>query len=407
LNYKLQNIKKIITTLVLVWFAASSFAIDIPSSNVDSLGGDIQIGRVTAYPSMNIITRYDENLLRSSTNKKSTLIGIIEPAVNFLFQDNIKTLSLDYSIQNGLHENSGADDYTDQKLLGAFEYQPNTKLKMVASFEYLDEHDPRGTARTEGLNGSAEPDEWHSYGIGGLVSYGSPHATGRIEFETSYVAKEYDNNRLFTIVRDRNDLNLRGTFYYRIRPATQLLLEVKQTNFEYDESFPGDPSLDSTDRDYLMGVTWERTAKTTGFLKFGYTEKDFDSDLRDDSGSFKWETGTRWRPRTYSTVDISTERRQDETNGIGDSIDVGDFKVSWNHEWRDHISSTIDFNFGEDDYTSSVREDTRFGTRLKIHYDWRRWIRMSAGYQFEKRDSNVDSFDYDRNLFDFTVNLTL
>lgn len=404
---KLQNIKKLISTLVLSGFTAASFAIDMSSPVVDNKGGGTKIGGITAYPSLKIITRHDDNLFRSTSNKKSALIGILKPAVKFLMQDNIKTLTLDYSIEAGGFQNSDPDDYTDQKILGVIEYHPTTKLKLAARLEYLDEHDPRGTARTEGVNITAEPDEWHSYGIGGLVTYGSPNATGRIEFESSYVAKDYENNRLFTYVRDRNDFSLRGTFYYRIRPKTRLLFEINQTNFEYEKSFADVQTLDSTNRNYLFGVTWERTAKTTGFVKLGYTEKDFDSDLRNDTGSFKWETGTRWRPRTYSTVNISTERRQDETNGIGDSIDVGEFKVSWNHEWRDRISSTVGFVFGEDDYDPTVREDTRFSTGLKINYNWQRWVRMSAGYRYEERDSNVDSFDYERNLFDFTVNLTL
>ncbi|MGK0298265.1 MAG: hypothetical protein ACI9XC_001884 [Gammaproteobacteria bacterium] len=408
---KLQQVRVIISALALGGFAVSSFAIDARSPTVDNLGGDIQLGPVTAYPSMKIITRYSDNLYSSNSNKKSTLIGIVEPAVKLLLEDNIKTLTLDYSIQSGAHTVSSADNYADQKLLGVFEYHPTTKLKMAARLEYLDEHDPRGTARTEGVGVvnplNLDPDEWHSYGIGGQVSYGSPNATGSIELETNYIAKEYDNNRQFTFTRDRNDFNLRGTFYYKIRSATQLLFEVNQTVYDYENSFSGSPSLDSTDRDYLFGVTWERTAKTTGFVKFGYTEKDFDSDLRNDTSGIKWQTGTRWRPRTYSTVDISTERRQDETNGIGDSIDVGDFKVSWNHEWRDRISSNIDFVFGEDDYTSSVREDTRFRAGLMINYDWQRWLRMSAGCEYEQRDSNVDTFDYERNLLDFRVNLTL
>jgi len=381
------------------------------SSVVDSKGGDIQIGGISAYPSLKIITRHDDNLYSSKTNKESTLIGIIEPAVKLLLQDNIKTMTLDYSIEAGFHQDSSQDDYTDQELLGAFKYYPTDKLKIVTRLEYLDEHDPRGTARTEGVGGfnplNLDPDEWHSYGIGGLLSYGSPNATGRIEFETSYVSKEYDNNRQFTFVRDRNDFNLRGTFYYRIRPKTRLLFEINQTDFDYDNTAMGTPTLDSTNRNYLFGATWDRTYKTTGYFKLGYTEKDFDSDLRNDTGSFKWETGTRWRPRTYSTVDISTESRQDETNGIGDSIDVAEFKVSWDHEWRDRISSTVGFLFGEDDYDPTVREDTRFNTGLKINYDWRRWAKMSAGYRYEDRDSNVDIFDYDRNLFEITVNLSL
>ena len=112
-------------------------------------------------------------------------------------------------------------------------------------------------------------------------------------------------------------------------------------------------------------------------------------------------------PRTYSTVDITTVRRQDETNGIGDSIDVAEFKVSWNHLWRHRISSTVEFFFAEDDFNSTRREDSRFMTSLKLNYDWRRWARISVGYQYEENDSNVSTFDYQRNLFGFAVNITL
>lgn len=384
---------------------------DEPSAILGINDGGIQIGEVSVYPSMKIIARHDDNLFSTRTNKNSSLIGIVQPAVKLLLQDNLKTLSLDYRVEAGFHENSGQDDYTNQNLLGVFEYHPTTKLKMAVRLEYLDEHDPRGTARTEGgigtLGGTLDPDEWHSYGVGGLVGYGSPNATGRVELELSYVVKEYDNNRQFTYTRDRDDFDLRGTFFYRIRPKTQLLFEINQTIFDYDNTPVGIPSLDSTDRNYLFGVTWDRTAKTTGYAKIGFQHKDFDSDFRNDVSQFKWEMGTRWRPRTYSTVDISTERRQDETNGIGDSIDVGEFKVSWNHEWRSYINSTVDFLYGRDEYNSTVREDDRFNVELRLNYDWRRWARMSAGYRYEERDSNVDLFDYERNLFNLTLDLTL
>jgi len=112
-------------------------------------------------------------------------------------------------------------------------------------------------------------------------------------------------------------------------------------------------------------------------------------------------------PRTYSTVDITTVRRQDETDGFGDSIDVAEFRVSWNHIWRNRISSTVDIFFAEDDFSPTGRVDERFKTGLKLNYDWRRWAKISAGYQYEENDSNVSTFSYQRNLFDFTIDLTL
>ena len=405
--------KRLMSAAVLSGFFVSSLAFDL---NMDSTIGEdaglIQIGPVSAYPSMKIVTLHDDNLFLSDKNELSTLVGIVSPAVKFSLQDNIKKLTLDYQIEAGFHENSSQDDYVDQKLLGIFVFNPTDRIKTELRAEYLDEHDARGTERTEGFGAigpdtTLDPDEWHSYSIGGLLSYGTPNATGRVEVESSYVTKEYDNNRLFTFDRDRNDFKLRGTFFYKIWPKTRLLFEIKQTVFDYEKNAIGQASLDSTGRDYLLGVAWDATYKTTGFAKFGLSEKDFDSDLRDDNDQFKWEIGVKWMPRSYSTVDITTVRRQDETNGIGDSIDVAEFKVSWNHLWRHRISSTVEFFFAEDDFNSTRREDSRFMTSLKLNYDWRRWARISVGYQYEENDSNVSTFDYQRNLFGFAVNITL
>jgi hypothetical protein len=410
LHRKLTRSRKLVTSIVLCGVTGTSFTLDKASFTKDGLGGDIKIGAVSAFPSMKIITRHDDNIYESASNEKSSPIVIVNPAVKLLLEDNIKTLTLDYDIEVGTYTASSRDNYTDQKLLGVFEFLPTTKLKLALRLEYLDEHDPRGTARTEGIGGinplNLDPDEWHSYGIGGLVSYGSPNATGRIELETDYVTKDYDNNRQFTADRDRDDFHLRGTFYYRIRPKTRLLFEVRRRTFDYENDPVGVPTLDSTERDYLFGIDWERTAKTTGYVKLGYREKDFDSALRNDSGNFAWESGTRWRPRTYSTVDLSTARRTDETNGIGDSIDVSEYKVSWKHDWREHISSSINFLYSEDDYESTIREDNRFRAGIDLNYNWRRWARISAGYRYEERDSNVNLFDYEQNIFDLTIDLT-
>ena len=405
--------KRLVIAVVLSGFFVSSYAVDLAMDfAIDKESGLIHIGPVAVHPSMKIITRHDDNIFRSDKNEVSSLMGIVSPAITFTLQDNIKKLTLDYEIEAGFYENSSQDDYVDQKLLGVFVFNPTDRIKTELQVEYLDKHDDRGTGRTEGFgaagpDSSLDPDEWHSYGIGGLVSYGTPNATGRVEIETSYVSKEYDNNRQFTFVRDRNDFKLRGTFYYKIWPKTRLLFEIKQTVFDYEKDAIGQPSLNSTGRDYLFGVAWERTAKTTGYLKLGYEEKDFDSALRDDTSGFKWETGTRWSPRTYSTVDITSIQRQDETEGFGDSIDVAEFKVSWNHIWRGRIGSAVDIFFSESDYTSTSRVDERFMTGLKLNYDWRRWARFSAGYQYEENDSNVSTFGYQSNSFDFTVDLTL
>ncbi len=190
---------------ILSGFFISSPAFDLKmDSTLGKNAGEIQLGPVTAIPSMKIISRHNDNLFQLNTDKKSTWVSIVAPAVKLVLQDNIKKLTLDYEIEAGFHDTSGQDDYVDQELKAGFAYNPTDRIKTEFYAEYLKKHDPRGTGRTEGgigtLGGSLNPDEWHSYGIGGLFSYGTPNATGRVEFETAYTTKEYDNNRQFTLV---------------------------------------------------------------------------------------------------------------------------------------------------------------------------------------------------------------
>jgi len=87
---------------------------------IDAVGADIKIGPVSAYPSMRIITRHDDNIYESASNEKSSPIVIVNPAVTLLMEDNVKTLTLDYDSEVGTYTDSSRDNYTDHKLIGVF-----------------------------------------------------------------------------------------------------------------------------------------------------------------------------------------------------------------------------------------------------------------------------------------------
>ena len=189
-------------------------------------------------------------------------------------------------------------------------------------------------------------------------------------------------------------------------PKTRLLFEGRIRDNSYDNLVFGLPSLDSTDTQFLLGATWQRTYKTTGFFKVGYIQKNFDSDLRDDDSGLTWQSGIDWKPKTYSTVHLETTKTFNETNGDGDSIDASYYLLNWKHAWKTRFTTNINLAYQNQTFNNDPRDDDYYQAGISANYDFRRWLSISAGYRYLNLNSTDDTFDYDQNIFEITADFT-
>ena len=222
-----------------------------------------------------------------------------------------------------------------------------------------------------------------------------------------FITKEYDNNRTATATRDRDDTSGAARLFYRIAPKTSLVVEGRITNYEYQTGSPLAPGLDSFDYNILAGITWEALNKTTGAIKVGSKDKDFDDAARQDGDAFNWEVEIVWSPRTYSIVTLSTSRDFNETNGTGNFIESDTYSVNWSHYWTEHVSTTVDFTYIEDTFDPTTRADDKINVGILLNYDIRNWLTLSGGYRYDERDSNRSAFDYERNIFLISTTISL
>jgi hypothetical protein len=290
------------------------------------------------------------------------------------------------------------------------EFTPTSRTRLGVGGEYKDSRDPRGTGRAEGLpiaGFQVDPDEWHHFKVEGNAAYGVEDARVRVEGDVGYITKEYDNNRLFTATRDRDDTYGAGRLFYQVAPKTALLVEGRITDYSYQTVAPLSLSLDSNDYQIYGGITWEALNKTTGTVKFGYLQKDFDAAGRASGDAFNWDVSVVWRPRTYSVVTLSTSRQFDETNGTGNFIERDNYAAAWTHDWGNRVSTTANISYSVDSFDPTTREDDIFNAGVRLDYAMRRWLTLGAGYVYEDRDSNNNFFDYDRNLFLLTARISL
>lgn len=365
--------------------------------------GSIRVGPLKLIPTLDLKQGYDDNLFLRPANATASGYTIVSPSLRLEGRSGQLRFDLTLNADQGRYHASPADAYLDFGLVanGELTFSARAALKLHA--EYKHGHDGRGTTdRTASL----APDEWDNAGVDGLFRYGAQGAQGRIEVVSAAYARRYTNNATTAAAADRNQTQLGGAFYWRVRPKTELLVNAQARRIDY---LQGASTLDSTERRFYFGLKWEATAATTGLAKFGRLTKTFDSAGRRSLSDASWDIGVRWSPRTYSVFDLLSSKQTTESSGFGDTILSTNYSLAWNHAWSSRLRTQATGGYRLDSFQGAgiSRDDTNTSIGFKVVYDFRRWLRLGAEVTHSERASSAPGFDYKRNLLLFTVGTTL
>jgi len=375
---------------------ASNIALAVEPANM-------RAGPVYFTPTLEVETRYVDNILRSSDDELNSWVAQLNPQLQAWMQNGNNTYSLSFQLDDSTYTDSSDDNFTDKRANLDIFHEFNSRNMMNVFGEFYDGHEERGTGLSEGVIASRidEPVEYERSIFGGDYTYGNRESSGRLKFAAKTVTYDYQNFRAFTQFRDRTQDTVSGTFFWKTGTKTDVFLELRAIDNKYDTvdelDFRG--SLDSTELNYQLGVTWDATARTSGTVKLGRYDREYDSASRQDDDGFHWEVDVVWNPRTYSAVNFGTRRYSRETNGAGDFINTDEYTVEWEHQWNSRSSTFLAILVAEDDYSGALRADDRSEVEFSYSFAARRWVDLGAGYRWEKRDSDLPSLDYTRNVF--------
>lgn len=359
-------------------------------------------GAFTLESSLGIEVRDDDNIFQSAGSEQSSQVSMLTPSVLMRFEPSGARLELGYDGEYAWYQDFDNDDYGDHALEAGAHLLVGRRsgLDFVASYE--GEHENRGTGLTQGFDFSSgelpeEPDQYTYEQFLARYTYGV-NATGAIlAFEAGEQEHAYDNNLERTRQFDRDTTYGQATVGLRIRPNTSLLLDLRSTDISYPRPLPFGKTLDSREHRYLVGVEWEATAKTTGSIRIGHVDKDYDDPGRPNFSGPNWEVAVRWSPRTYSHIDLGTARfPQETTSTSADVQDTRTYSVRWSHEWNDRLESRVSASTLDDEFVgdteSRQQELQQYGVALI--YEMRSWLRWEAGLEVNSRDSNVERFSF-------------
>ncbi len=371
---------------------------------------NLQAGPVFITPTLDTEVGYVDNLFRSDEDKKNTGVSVVTPRVQAWLENGLNTYSLTTALIDYRYFDSSPDNITDNTVNLDLHHVFDARNLVNVYGEYWDFHEDRGTGLTEGIAQEVDgPTKLDRTTLGGDYLYGSESSRGRLKLGARTVDHHYRNQEELTRYHSRDSYEYNGTFLWNVAARTDALFEVRHIDTEYDRTDPSDVdgSLDSDEFNYLTGVAWEATAQTTGSVKVGMINRDYNSDARSNDDAFSWEVDLTYLPRTYSRFNLGTRRFFDETNGVGNAVDTQEVSLSWNHDWSTRSKTDVSVVFAAEDYTESDRQDDSYAAQALYTYAFRRWADLGVGYRFEEISSDLDFYDYTRNEVFLQAKLSL
>jgi len=363
----------------------------------------LHVGPFDLIPALVVRQDYNDDIFFSNLNRAASPVTLIGSGLRLARDYKEHRYSFDYALRSRTFWNSPRDDFVDHFFRGQTNLVITRRNRLSMMTDFTLNHDLRGTALSQGLRATLikDPNRYRQVRTAWQYRFGAPTARGNVALDIGFLAKVYENNPLFTRSFSRQDIWMGPSFFYRIAPKTRLLFQFEELISQYDHPQP--IRYDSDRQKYLVGATWQQTAKTTGTVKFGYLHQAFEDPQFKAVGGPTLEVGIDWRPKSYSTVTLNARRDTLPTIGFGTTQVFQEVELGWQHNWKPRLYSTLGASYGTIDYSQSRRKDDLLDVRVGLNYRMNDWIGFEVGYSLLKRTSTESVYDFTQNIFMLSI----
>lgn len=291
------------------------------------------------------------------------------------------------------------DEDTETYTVNALTNLDITRILNLDLFgSFTDATEPRGGSGSR-LIQSPEPDQVEIIRYGGAFTLGRQASRIQLRAGADRSQWRYQNNQ--QQFRDRDDDRVHGRVYYNISPRTSLFAGASLTDVDYVER---GNDLNSEQLGYEVGGRWDVTAKTSGTVSVGRTEKDFDNPARSDAEATTLAGRLTWAPRPRTTINLYGSRQFEETTSVDDDFYISELiGVSIRQSIGSRWGAFAYINQTDDEFETG-RMDEILDYGVGLDYSLRRWLSIGAQYSVIERDSNVPGNDYEDEILSLFLN---
>ncbi|MGO0308834.1 outer membrane beta-barrel protein [Endozoicomonas acroporae] len=379
--------------------------------------GHINLGPVEMTPMATLGMGYDDNVFREGGDKananKGSAVYKLDASAAFKAQQGLSTYEATLAAKNTSFSSESDANYIDYGMTGKIHQDFNSRNRLDVDFDLGRYHDDGSTIST--INKEAPE---YTRTKGGLkYGFGSMEAMFRTDLFGNYSKQKYQETNGDPEGNNRKSTEYGATGYYRFMPKTDALIEIKQRELDYTDADKDGYDVTS----YLVGLNWEATAKTSGYVKVGRRERDSKNANTSSDSSSGWEVGVSYMPVDHSVFQLSTSKdygfdSEDPsatnplfTDGITSSL-------NWNHQWTSKISTNAKYSLTKEDIVDGdgATQKDRTINQFGISADWKvmRNATVSLSYDLTDRDesnkvANGGAESYKRNAYMLTGTIAL
>ncbi|MCA3938816.1 outer membrane beta-barrel protein [Vibrio vulnificus] len=371
-------------------------------------------------PTLHTYYRFDDNIAKQEAESSHVSTIGVKPALLARIDRNQYKADFIYVADFG-RSSDEQNDYLDHKFQTTNYFTFNHRNRLVLDYQFRLGHETRGEGLTEGEQISIALPELITFQSNQLKSnyvFGAIGSQGRLEFGLNYLDKtftKYENGTSTLTATKYSDFrtpSLHGEFYYRLRPETYWLVGSRLHLTEYLHERESVASRDGTSTFVYTGVSWEITGKTKGTAKLGYQIKEFDDKQRATFEGLSWDIGLSWQPQEHTTWTLLTTQAAVNPEQDGDYNLQTRYSLQLDQAWNSYFVTSLKGLYQQDDYTGSyqsgvLRKEERFQLSAEAQYQFRRWARIDAAWQYQDKTSNWSGYSFDQHIWTVTARLSL
>ncbi len=350
--------------------------------------GDSFLKKIKPHPHLGFAVRYDDNVFLDPTGKTNDVSFLISPGLQLLYGDEERNFAaLDYTL--GIERFVDLDDQNAINHLLKFDTHVEAGhiiLDLSHVFQDISGANVDVGSRVEEQRNITRAEA--EYRISEKTGVGLNY---RQEFH-DYDATNLTDSALFEVG---------GSFFYRIQPKTDLLVQLNQGWIDEDST-----GADSDYQEVNLGVRGQITSKIDGTAKVGYRHHNFTAAGSDDADMVTAGITLegKFTERTSAELEV-TRTISPSASAAGNSYEVTHVGLILRQRVGSKFTLIARGGYEHDDYDVLIfgvdRSDDYWELGCGVEYEATKWFRAGVHYRYAQNESTTPAVEFEQNVVIF------
>jgi Uncharacterized protein conserved in bacteria len=351
----------------------------------------IALGAFQLFPSLQLNSGYDDNVLAEKTDKNGDAFVEIQPSLNVQSQWSRNSLSFRARGTFDRYFTQSTDNTEAWDIGTAGEIDIDRATRIRGGLIWQGNIESRQSASVFAT--TVKPVTYQTYGAG--AGFTRDFVNLRSSTEITYLRMRYKNSQLDDGsffdqgYRDNNLLRILERVSYAQSPSLAFFVQAKIDKRDYFEGSLGKPPRDSSELEILTGATFEASFPMRGEIGVGYVRRTFKNDFYHNTSKLAVNAKVEVFPTELTTVTMIANRRSEDSgtpeSGVSTFTEVG---VTVDHELLRTLILTAKLDYNFTDAEDVDRHDRTYMANFGSSYKLSPHLTLNANYGYVKRASH-------------------